>query len=311
MQYTIAVVVMFTLFIPSTATALQKNPIIGQERNTPVQQIVIHATGGPDCTAQRSFRSGTLNGIVQHFIHNQHRISIHYIIDRTGDTVNMVAENQIAHHVRGHNSNSIGIELINDGDGNDQFPAPQITALIALLRDLLPRYQLTFANIKSHAELDDSWLNCGSKRMKRKPDPGAAFPWEQLKQEFTAPPVIIPPPLPTPPPVITPAPLPPAPNPAVQLVQRQKQINALTEIDRQFKRQEREVNNKMNAVFNDQRDAEKALQWRSSDEDRAAQIQETLEQLKRREMELRLELTGAHQVQENAQAAIRKLRNLP
>ncbi|GEM_PF-2198253 len=304
----------FTAFIIlivniTPAAALQTAPIVGPARTSPIQHIVIHATGGPDCNAKRSFRSGTLAGIIQYFSDNQRRISIHYIIDRNGDVVSMVPEQQIAHHVRGHNTNSIGIELINDGDGRDQFPAAQITALIALLREILPRYQLTAAALKSHAELDHSWLECGKQRIKRKQDPGAAFPWQQVNNELTttAPPVIAtPPPLPAPPPPVMIPPELKSPLSAVR--QRQQHINALVAVDREFRRRERVVNTNLNLVFNDRQDAAIALAT-PGDEDRQAQLQETLTQLNQREMELRRELLGVLQVQENAKAAIRHLRN--
>ena len=156
-------------------------PVHGNPRQVPVRQIVIHATGGPDCDPSRSFRGGSLEGIVGHFQRNRKRISIHYIIGRTGEVVRMVPETRVAFHVRGHNADSIGIELVNDGDGRDPFSEPQLDALVVLLRDLLARHQLDGTALKSHAELDDSELVCGGRRIKRKVDPGAAFPWERIR----------------------------------------------------------------------------------------------------------------------------------
>ncbi|MBK1647567.1 hypothetical protein CKO36_02885 [Rhabdochromatium marinum] len=155
-------------------------PVVGKPRQAAVRQIVIHATGGPDCDASRRFRGGTLAGIVQHFLRNQGRISIHYVIGRDGSIVSMVPESQVAYHVRGHNQDSIGIELVNDGDGMDPFDATQIDRLIALLRELLERYGLDVTAIKSHAELDDSTIDCNGIEMKRKQDPGQAFPWQRV-----------------------------------------------------------------------------------------------------------------------------------
>jgi N-acetylmuramoyl-L-alanine amidase len=156
-------------------------PIRGKPRQGPVHQIIIHTTGGPDCDPSRSFRGGSLEGIVGHFQRNQQRISIHYIIGRTGEIVRLVPETQVAFHVRGHNADSIGIELVNDGDGRDPFSEPQLETLVVLLRDLLTRHRLDTTALKSHAELDDSELACGDQRLKRKVDPGAAFPWERIR----------------------------------------------------------------------------------------------------------------------------------
>jgi N-acetylmuramoyl-L-alanine amidase len=162
-------------------------PVRGEPRQVPVRQIVIHATGGPDCDPSRSFRSGTLEGIVGHFQRNQQRISIHYIIGRNGEVVRLVPETRVAFHVRGHNADSIGIELVNDGDGRDPFSEPQIEALVVLLRDRLARYRLDITALKSHAELDDSELVCDGRRLKRKVDPGAAFPWERIRAALDGP----------------------------------------------------------------------------------------------------------------------------
>lgn len=156
-------------------------PVRGEPRPAPVRQIVIHATGGPDCDPSRRFRGGSLDGIVGHFQRNQKRISIHYIIGRTGEVVRMVPESRVAFHARGHNADSIGIELVNDGDGRDPFSEPQLEALIVLVRDLLARHRLDTTALKSHAELDDSELVCGGRRLKRKVDPGATFPWERIR----------------------------------------------------------------------------------------------------------------------------------
>lgn len=151
-------------------------PVSGKMREGPVRKIVLHATGGPDCDASRSFRGGTLEGIVGHFLRNRSRISIHYVIGRDGRVVAMVPESQVAWHVRGHNQDSIGIELVNDGDGVDQYTDPQIDSLIELLRGLLERHGLGVDAIKTHDELDDSTITCNGVVIKRKQDPGRAFP---------------------------------------------------------------------------------------------------------------------------------------
>ena len=126
-------------------------------------EFVIHATGGPSCDPRRSFKSGTLNGIVRYFKSQQHRISIHYVVGRDGTVVQMVPEHQVAWHVRELNETSIGIELINNGDGNDP---------------------LTIGAIKGHFELDNTQFTCRGKRIKRKQDPGRNFPWESMRSRL-------------------------------------------------------------------------------------------------------------------------------
>ena len=101
--------------------------------------MVIHCTELPDLATAREYgervlyaESGTGN-------------SGHYYIDRDGRCHRYVAPDRIAHHVRGYNPRSIGIELVNSGryphwlDSRHQamdepYPDAQIDALIALLQ---------------------------------------------------------------------------------------------------------------------------------------------------------------------------------
>ncbi|EXJ15680.1 N-acetylmuramoyl-L-alanine amidase [Imhoffiella purpurea] len=158
----------------------------------PIDLIVIHATGGPGCRDDRLWHApgGTLESNVRHFA-NHPDISYHYLIGRDGETVAGVAESEVAHHVRGHNRNSIGIELVNDGNGKDPFPPAQINALMGLLDRLLLRYRLTPDRIRGHSELDRSAFECGGKRYKRKIDPGGEypgstgnFPWKRIRESL-------------------------------------------------------------------------------------------------------------------------------
>jgi hypothetical protein len=76
------------------------------------------------------------------------RVSAHYLIGRDGRIYHLVDERRRAWHAgesywggqRDLNSASIGIEL--DNNGNEAFPEPQITALLALLGDLRVYYKI-------------------------------------------------------------------------------------------------------------------------------------------------------------------------
>jgi hypothetical protein len=210
----------------------------------------------------------------------------------------MVPESQVAYHVRGHNMNSIGIELINHGDGQNPFPESQIVTLISLLQDILHRYQLTTAALKSHAELDDSYLTCGKIKIKRKSDPGVAFPWQRLMRELTQKTVYS------------------------TAEQYNAKIDALQELLLQWTQQEHHVRTHLSAVLSDQRDADIALNWKKQipystktttleneqHDLRMISIQETIDQLKQHETELRLEIQGLIQVKQNAKSVLRQLR---
>ncbi|NEX19659.1 N-acetylmuramoyl-L-alanine amidase [Thiorhodococcus mannitoliphagus] len=142
-----------------------------------IDLIVIHATGGPGCKQGKLWHApgGTLTSIRRYFAKNPN-IGYHYLIGRDGTIVAGTPESRIAHHARGHNKGSIGIELVNDGDGRDPFPEAQIDALIGLLKRLDRTYDISPSQVKGHSELDNRSFECGGRRYKQKIDPGGAFP---------------------------------------------------------------------------------------------------------------------------------------
>jgi N-acetylmuramoyl-L-alanine amidase len=116
------------------------------------------------------------------------KVSIHYLVDRDGTVVRMVPENQIANHVIGYNSKSVGIELINNGNGRDPFPPEQIHALELLLGDLLARYALGPNEVVAHADLEKRHYFCGKVDAgPRRVDPGDNFPWGAVRAYLSLP----------------------------------------------------------------------------------------------------------------------------
>ena len=108
-----------------------------------IRLLVIHCTELPDLAMAREYGeqvvypSGTGN-------------SGHYYIDRDGSCLEYVPIEAIAHHTRGWNPQSIGIELVNSGrypdwldsrrqQMSEPYPPPQIAALLALIADLRQR----------------------------------------------------------------------------------------------------------------------------------------------------------------------------
>lgn len=154
-----------------------------------IDTLVIHATGGPGCRNGRLWHApgGTLESNLRHFASHP-GLGYHYLIGRDGTTAAGVPEAQVAAHAKGHNQTSIGIELVNDGDGKDPFPPAQIDALIELLKRLVTTYRLTPADIRSHSEIDRRTFECGGRHYKLKIDPGGEFPgskgnfpWRQVR----------------------------------------------------------------------------------------------------------------------------------
>jgi N-acetylmuramoyl-L-alanine amidase len=151
----------------------------GSARQVAIDMVVIHSTGGPTCDANGRLiwvKSGELQANLR-FIEAHPKLGIHYMIDRDGTLRASVPEDQVAHHVFRYSERSIAVELINDGDGADPFPAPQLNALVTLLRDIRQRRGITREGVKRHSDLDTAALSC-EPRQRRKVDPGEAFPFD-------------------------------------------------------------------------------------------------------------------------------------
>lgn len=160
----------------------------GPPRSQPIDMVVIHSTGGPTCDASTGkpiwVGSGTLKENLRQ-IEAHPKLGIHYMIDRDGTVRSSVPENQIGYHVFHYSQRSIAIELINEGNGQDPFPQPQIDALVRLLRDIVQRHGITREGIKRHSDLDHGMMRCDRTR-RRKVDPGAAFPFESVLDQVFA-----------------------------------------------------------------------------------------------------------------------------
>ena len=152
-----------------------------------IDLIVIHCTETPTLASARDFGervlyegSGTGN-------------SGHYYIDRDGRILLYVRPDRVAHHVRGYNPRSIGIELVNTGryphwrDSKHQamdepYPEAQIAALIALLAQLQQQFP-TVKYITGHEDLDremEAAIDDAAVQVPRKRDPGPLFPWNRV-----------------------------------------------------------------------------------------------------------------------------------
>lgn len=153
-----------------------------------IDLVVVHCTELPDLATAREYgervlypgsdgSDGTGN-------------SGHFYIDRDGSVHAWVPVERVAHHVRGHNPRSIGVELVNTGrfphwlDSRHQamdeaYTDAQVDALIALLRELqaaLPSLRF----VAGHEDLDTDDVEASDDprlRVRRKRDPGPRFPW--------------------------------------------------------------------------------------------------------------------------------------
>lgn len=170
---------LFCLALVGPLTSLAKTT--GKVR-TEVNRVIIHSIGGPYCkngSVVYSLADGNAKRWIGFF--NRHKVlGIHYVIDKDGNIEAGVPENQIANHAKGNNRDSIGIELINRGDGIDQFTESQLGMLVVALRSIMKRWGVKKSDIQGHTAVDGRYFECGGKKVKTKPDPGPVFPWDRV-----------------------------------------------------------------------------------------------------------------------------------
>ncbi len=152
-----------------------------------VEQVVIHCTELPDLAMAREYGERVLYA-------DGSGNSGHYYIDRDGRIEQYVALERVAHHVRGHNRHTLGIELVNTGryphwlDSRHQtlreaYPEAQIAALLQLLQWLAQSLP-SLHDIVGHDALDTTQEIASDDpalRVQRKLDPGPMFPWPRIE----------------------------------------------------------------------------------------------------------------------------------
>lgn len=162
-----------------------------EDRNlSDIELLVIHCTEIPDLVMAREYgeqihySSGTGN-------------SGHFYIDRDGSVYQWVKPEKVAHHVKGHNQQSIGIELVNNGrypnwhHSAHQVPTESyadvlISSLIQLINHLHQQIP-TLKHIAGHEDLDQGLMVATDNpnlQVRRKIDPGPLFPWEQVMKNI-------------------------------------------------------------------------------------------------------------------------------
>ncbi|HJS34917.1 MAG TPA: N-acetylmuramoyl-L-alanine amidase [Pseudoxanthomonas sp.] len=175
--------------LPDFAPRLDPLPYEDKLEARPLQQIdlvVIHCTELPDLAMARHYgerilhASGTGN-------------SGHYYIDRDGSVHVYVRPERIAHHVRGYNPRSVGIELVNTGRypdwltvGSQKMEEPYTDAQIDALTTLLDRLRQELPSLRyiaGHEDLDTAREPASDDptiTVPRKMDPGPLFPWDAV-----------------------------------------------------------------------------------------------------------------------------------
>jgi N-acetylmuramoyl-L-alanine amidase len=109
------------------------------------------------------------------------RVSAHYLIAENGTIHQLVPESRVAWHAgrswwRGRealNGTSIGLEIVNLWGDTNEYPAPQVAALIELCHRIREHHPaIVPRNIVGHSDIAP----------RRKIDPGTCFPWRTLAE---------------------------------------------------------------------------------------------------------------------------------
>ncbi len=153
-----------------------------------IDTVVIHCTELPDIGTAREY------GETIHYPDSGTGNSGHYYIERGGRVHQWIDHARIAHHTRGWNPRSIGIELVNLGRWPDWLDSrhqamdePYTDAQIEALIDLLHRLKKQLPNLRwmaGHEDLDTDMVPASDdpeKLVHRKRDPGPHFPWQRVE----------------------------------------------------------------------------------------------------------------------------------
>ena len=134
-----------------------------------IKLIIIHYTG------MQSERES-----IKRLCNPKHKVSCHYLINRSGKIFQLVNDFYIAWHAgkscwgkyNNLNKNSLGIELVNKGHqyGYTNFTTRQLQSLTKLCKILIKKYKVKKNYIIGHSDVAPL----------RKLDPGEKFPWKNL-----------------------------------------------------------------------------------------------------------------------------------
>ena len=158
----------------------------GEKRDTSsITAIVVHTIGGPACIGNTvQFKPIAKRADDAQFwqeILRTARNEAHYVIGRNGTAVEVMPSTDIAYHTVGINDISIGIELVDRGDGIEPFEEPQIVELIELIREIRRQFPtILISNSVAHSDIDQRTCSCGGKIYNRRQDPGANFPMQRV-----------------------------------------------------------------------------------------------------------------------------------
>ncbi len=170
-----------------TPQFLSYNTLLESRSLNDLDLVVIHCTELPSLEMAREYG--------EQIVHEKTKTgnSGHFYIDVDGAVYQWVELERVAHHVRGMNERSIGIELVNPGRYPDWHRSdqqiltdPYTDAQIESLKLLLARLEKLIPGlswIAGHDELDKGLVPAEDDPeilIRRKVDPGPLFPWDKV-----------------------------------------------------------------------------------------------------------------------------------
>ncbi len=155
------------------------SPLVHQVRPSPNHEPR-QGVAGPNILLLHYTGMRTTQAALERLCDPRARVSSHYLVFEHGRILQLVPEARRAFHAGESawegttdiNSRSIGIEIGNQGHdfGCPEFPEPQVTAVIALCRDIVARWSIAPWHVLAHSDVAPL----------RKRDPGEGFPWARL-----------------------------------------------------------------------------------------------------------------------------------
>lgn len=130
-----------------------------------VKEIILHCTDTPQ---GQNFTVDDINAI--HIQRGFRKIGYHYLIYLDGSIHTGRAETENGAHCKGHNNIAIGISYVGGNDGNgskcskhkhlDTRTAAQKSSMIALVKQLMQKYNLTESQVHCHYEFASKACPC-------------------------------------------------------------------------------------------------------------------------------------------------------
>ncbi|MCP5050646.1 MAG: N-acetylmuramoyl-L-alanine amidase [bacterium] len=168
-------------------TLLPYNQNLEKRDTGSIDMIVVHCTELPDLEEAREYGERIL------YQKSRTGNSGHFYIDKDGTIYRYVEDNRVAHHTKGYNGASIGIEIVNAGRypnwfhskkqvPSEKYTDAQVRTTIALINHLKRKYP-GISKLKRHSDLDKRTMpskDSPTIRIRRKIDPGPLFPWNKV-----------------------------------------------------------------------------------------------------------------------------------